>query len=309
MGSKVHDTLEEIIQGTKSESDLISALQAELAELDMLGIDFPKDRQGNDSIRNAWVLNMESFCNSFVKPKGEFETETLFILKLNEARAVIGYIDLIKHNKDGSVTILDWKTSSQFNKETLQEHGRQLVTYKMALEAQGLTVKEVAWIMLKYVEVRFMGKARSNSKSESEITKVVDRWKLVKELKPYLEKDLEALGYDEADIEVALVLADRNMSLDSLPTEVQQKYTIKPYVRKYEVTDEIQQETLKYLNKMACLFESKDEGKEEDWIPVQITNQNSFFCTNLCNHRKNCHYLKKFYTELELKKMDDEELF
>lgn len=309
MGTRVHDTLEEIIHGTKTEADLKPALSAELDELDMLGIDFPKDRWGKTSIRDAWVKNMDSFCNTFKKPLGEFETELLFIYRINKERALMGYIDLIKHNKDGYVSVYDWKSSSQFSKEGLKEHGRQLVVYTVALEQMGYTVKEAAWIMLKYVEVKFMGKARSNSKNLTEIVKVMDRWKLVRELKPHLEYDLEQLGYDEADIEIMLGKADEEMSLDTLPEEIQKKYIIKPYVRKYEITDDLREEAIQYVNEMADLFESLDPENEAEWQPMEITKGSEFFCRFLCNHKKSCKYLERYNREQELDKMDDEELF
>lgn len=308
MGSRVHDTLEKILNGETTEKDLLHALQSELEDMSMLGIDFPKDFKGGTSIRDGWVEDMTHFCNSFVKPSGKFTTEELILLQLGENRWLQGYVDLIKHNKDGSISIYDWKTSSQFTKETLLEHGRQLVLYSLAKEKEGFKVKEVAWIMLKYVEVKFMGKPRSNSKNETEIVKVLNRRKLITELKGYIENDLSKLGYSEIDIDIMLSNAIKDNNIKLLPKEIQDKYSVKPYVRKYEITEELKQETLDYINKTADLFESlgKDESK---WIGLEVDKKNSFFCNCLCSHGHDCPYVKKYNDLLELNKADDEDLF
>ena len=290
LGSQIHDCLEKIMNGLSDESELPTVLKKELADIDRLGIDFPSDRNGNSSIKDNWIADMSDFCNSFVKPKGQFETEQLFIYKTPEGAYLQGYIDLIRHNRDGSISIFDWKTSSQFSLSDLKHHGRQLVLYALGKEQEGYNVKSVAWIMLKYAEVSFWGKARKNSKNETLIKKVCNRSKIANELKPYIESDLEKLGYSELDIELMVNEAVKANSLSKLPEEIQKKYTIKPYVRKYELTDEIKQETLNYIKDKISQFESKSDD-ENDWAPIKITDKNSFYCNNLCGYRKECRFI------------------
>lgn len=67
----------------------------------MLGLDFPHDFRGGTSIRDKWVADMTNFCKTFYPPNGKFETEQLLILRVNENRALQGYIDLLRHNDDG----------------------------------------------------------------------------------------------------------------------------------------------------------------------------------------------------------------
>ena len=110
------------------------------------------------------------------------------------------------------------------------------------------------------------------------------------------------------DIEIMIKNAIDANSFDRLPKEVIEKYIVKPYVRKYELTDELKNETLDYINKMADLFESKSD-EEEDWEAVEITEKNNFFCNQLCNHKKTCKYLKKYNDMRMLLKSEDEDLF
>lgn len=290
LGTRIHDCLEAIINGESTEEALLPALDKELEDMEMLGIDFPNDRNGGTTIRDNWIADMKDFCTSFVKPKGKFETEQLFIYQLDPDHYLQGYIDLIRYNSDDTISIFDWKTSSQFSTKDLIHYGRQLVLYSMGKEQEGYKVKNVAWIMLKYAEVSWVGKARKTAKTETTIKKVFNRGKVLKELKPYLETDLEKLGYSEIDIEILLEDAVKRNSWDKLPEEVRKKYTIKPYVRYYELTDELRQETLDYINTRIAQFESKSDS-EIDWEPMDITPKRDYFCRNLCGHRNHCRFL------------------
>lgn len=130
-----------------------------------------------------------------------------------------------------------------------------------------------------------------------------------------IESDLTELGYDEIDIEIMISNALDKNSLDVLPPEVRSRYTVKPYVRKYEITDDLRRETIDYLNKMADLFESLDKEDENQWPPRKFTSvsktgkeiSNSFFCNNLCNFRNTCVHIKRFNDEWELRKIDNDD--
>lgn len=313
MGGKIHDKLEEIINGSATGLELPQVLQEELSDLDMLGIDFPKDMRGGTSIRDSWIADMNHFCNNFVKPKGEFLTEQFFLLQIGTDRYVQGYIDLKKLITEKTLSIYDWKTSTDFNEADLLHHGRQLAIYALAEESCGFEVKEVAWIMLKYCEIQFMGKTRSNSKEKTLLTKVVKRGKLISELKQHIESDLYALGLDEIDVEIAL---NEAIQTNTIPKEVADKYVIKPYVRKYPITDEIKAEAVAYINKMADVFESKSED-ESEWTPRSFYKTNkkgeekedTFYCNTLCNHRKTCPHIRKHNDLKALSNLEDNDLF
>jgi hypothetical protein len=295
-----------------TEEDLKIALHKELEELDLVGVDFP-----NEKIRENWLKDMNHFCENYRRPYGYFTTEELILYKLNEDVYLQGYTDLIRHNNDDTISIFDYKTSTDFDNESLIKAGRQLCLYAMAKEQEGNKVKLVAWIMVKYCEVTFMGKTKKTSKSETTQSKVINRGKLVSELKPYLEKNLYDLGYDEFDVENMLTESLKNNSLSNLPSSVIDKYTIKPYVRKYELTDEVRRETIEYITEMIKRFENKSD-KESEWKVKNFTKYNksgkavedTFFCTVLCNHRKSCPHIKKFLDTKDSQfNNNDEDLF
>lgn len=299
LGSKIHEVLEGIMKGEATPNDLYPALNSELEDIDMLSLSFPKDMKGNDSIRTNWIADMTHFCENFQKPDGRFATEELVLYKLKDNRYVQGYIDLVRYNDDGTISIFDWKTSSKFSKADLLHHGRQLVLYALAKEAEGYIVRDVAWYMMKYVEVSYMGKKRANSKTESLITKVVNRGKIIQELKENIKADLFDLGYDKIDIEFLVDEALEKNSLNCLPIEIINKYKISPYIQNYSLTEELKHECLEYINSRADLFESLDPDNADNYPPLKFTKLNSkgkevdntFFCSVLCGHRNTCKHL------------------
>lgn len=310
MGTRVHDCLERILNKEADTSDLYPALCLELEEADMLGMDFPRDRKGGTSIRDNWIANMTHFCKTFEKPDGEFLTEQLFIYPLSPTRVVRGYIDIVQiiDEENKEISIWDWKTSSQFTKENLLEHGRQLVIYQMAKEYEGFTVKDVGWIMLKYVQLSYNWYPRKNAKAKTNIVKICDRCKIGATLKDFVAGWLAENHYDEFDTEYYLSMLVKNNDISCLPDELKHEIKIKPYVRKYEVTEELKQETLAYITQQADLFESLPDNDDSKWTPA-ITQDKEFFCANLCDHGKFCKYYKNYLLLKQLEASADEDLF
>lgn len=78
----------------------------------------------------------------------------MFLIEIN-SHYLQGIIDLLIYNEDGTVSIRDYKTSSKFANADLEEKGRQLILYGLAMEQLGYKVKDLAWEMLKYVEISY----------------------------------------------------------------------------------------------------------------------------------------------------------
>lgn len=294
-GNRLHDTLEAIVNGEATEADLKPSLQAELDEMDMVGIDFPRDRNGGTAIRDKWISNMDCFCRDFRKPKGVFKTEQLLILKLSEERYLQGYADLIRYLPDGSVQVLDWKSSSLYSAKDLKPHGRQLTAYSIALEQAGYTVRNPVWIFLKYVEVTWMGRARANSRTDTKITKVCDRCKLGIVIRTAARDKMRAAGYDSDFTEKCLNELRESNDINVLPENVRKMFRVVPHVLEYNLTDEVREECIDYINRTADKFEKMQASGE--WPHKKVSDDKGhadFFCTNLCGHRKVCPYLRDF---------------
>lgn len=314
LGGKVHDVLENIVNGKATEADLQPAVDEELEDIDLLGLSFPKDRNGEDTIRQGWINNMKHFCATYKSPQnnGDLHTEELFIYETPKGNILQGYIDLFKENKDGSISIYDYKTSSLYKGEDLKEHGRQLVLYALGKEQEGFKVKSVSWIFLKYVNITFFGKKTKKSKDKTELTKIVERRKIAQEMSDYIEDDLYEIGMDDIDADILLTVFKKTNSFDVLPDEIKSRYKITPCVYEYELTDEIKEECIQYIDDTIERWEELAEYPPRKFTKIQKNGkevQDWFFCSNLCSHFKNCSYIHEYLDMLDKDKEDDDDMF
>ena len=311
MGTKIHDVLEKIYNKEAKKEDLLPALKAELEYADILGVDFPKDFRGGNSIRNNWIKDMADYCRHFRRIPGEALTEQLIIYKVDDKRYLRGYVDLtiVVDAENKVVDIYDFKTSSVFKKEDLKHHGRQLVLYGMAFEQAGYKVRKIAWDMLKYVKVEYMGYKTARSTKKTLITKMVQRNKLVKELELPIRCELSEQGWNLIDID--LYVDDLKKYFDNLlclDVDLKQPkfpscFKFSEAIVEYPFTKENQGEVLEYINTNANKFESLWDKDIDSWEPVIIDKENEFYCLALCSHRKHCDHLQK-YSNKKLKGND-----
>lgn len=312
LGTKLHDVLEMIANYEATEDELLPTIQEELENVEMLGFEFIKDRNGGDSIKTGWISDMENFAKTFKFPEGNYETEQLFIYKTDEGKYLQGYIDLIDCNDDGTITIIDHKSSSMYTKEGIEEHSRQLLTYLLGKEQEGFNVKKIAWHFMKYAEIEFMGKKTVKSKEKTLLNKVIERKKIGSEMSKYVEQDLFEAGYDEIDSEIILDKFQKTNMFDCLPEEIRSKYTIKPHVLEYEITEEAKESCKKYIKDTIEKWESLGED-EKNYPPVSFTKiqkngkevDNTFYCHNLCGHSSECKYYQD-YLAMKESQADDE---
>lgn len=313
-GGKIHECVEGIVNGTATEADLLPALQEELNDLEMFGLDFPKDSRGGTAIRDGWISNMEHFCKHYKSPRGKsLQAEVEVNYTTPKGNKLIGYIDLIRTLKDGSVEIYDYKTSSMFSKDELIKKGRQLVVYSLAEEQLGAMVKSASWIFLKYVDIIYMGYKTVKSKTKTELKKTVERRKIVKELEASIRKELEEQNC--SDIEIDFLMEDA-LKDNEIPKQVEHLYKIRPCVVTYEITDEIKQECIDYIDNTIEMWENlSDEECEASHREFTKTQKNGkvvndlFPCMSICPHFKKCRHIQDYLAQMETPEPSDEDLF
>jgi len=314
LGGKVHDVLEAIVNGEATEADLQPAVDEELEDIELLGLSFPKGRNGEDTIRAGWIANMKHFCSTYKSPKnkGDLHTEELFIYETPKGNVLQGYIDLYKENKDGTISIYDYKTSSMYKGEDIKAHGRQLVLYALGKEQEGFKVKSVAWIFLKYVNISFLGNKTKKSKNKTEILKTIERKKIASEMADYVEQDLLETGMDEFEVDMILTEFKRANSFDVLPESVRDLYKMTPCVYEYELSDEIKAECIEYIDNTIEMWENCTEYPPRSFTKLQKNGkevQDTFFCQCLCSHGKSCTYLQEFVDMYDKEEDKEESMF
>lgn len=308
MGTYFHDTIEKIVNKEIPYSELKKGYYEKLSEVEFLDIKFP-----NDVIKNSWENDMNHAVENLELIDGKVKTEKHVLFQVGK-HWFHGYIDVIQATPTPPyVDIIDWKTSSKFSGAKLKSAGRQLLMYKLAVESSlNIPVRSVKWNMLKYMTVKWNQVLKSGKLSPK--SKMVSRGKWVKELRNNIKKLLIEMGeFEEFEIEMMLDDAVEKNSLDNLPTEIQETYTFEDCYVEYEATEERMDEVVEYVNGRIEHFNGKDKNNKYDWDGVDLkTDHDTFYCANLCGHRKHCEVYQNFknnndYRDKEKKeeKLDD----
>ncbi|MCM3109902.1 PD-(D/E)XK nuclease family protein [Lederbergia lenta] len=285
IGGSLHDSIENIYNGSSDKSTMVNKFHDQLIELELLNIKFP-----NQKIKDSYVADVGHFVKNFKPIDSKFVLEKHIVFPLNDDIVLQGYLDAIQPSEKGKpfVNIIDWKTSSKFSGKKLNEAGRQLLMYKLALESTtSLKVDKIMWFMIKYLYVSWRLK---NGKIKK---KMCNRGKWVKEMRNTLEKDLIKLNIDQFELDILLDNAIKNNNIDDLPEEVKSKYILEDCFVEYEATEEKIEELKEYVISTVNNIESKGIDSIE-WQPVEITKYDSFYCATLCGHRQVCPFYKKF---------------
>lgn len=290
-GTFIHEYLERVYRGEiEDTSDFKRKLNSKLFRLEVAEMYFP-----NETIEKAWKADMEHFCDNFEKLDGDFTIEKMYIAQFGD-NYLYGFIDAIREIDD-EVQVLDWKTSSKFSGEKKLTHaGRQLLVYKLGLEQKGLKVDKVMWNMLKYCYVCWKQK---NGKIKK---KMVNRGKLIKDMRKNFEKVMLASNMDEIEIDMILMQAEAKNDFEVLPQVVKDMYWVEDCLLEYEVTDERLEEVEKYVTETIAEIESMDFNDESEWTPLNLDKEN-FYCNTLCSHRDTCPYLAEWKRKNPFKKI------
>lgn len=291
IGSFVHDFIEGVYKGENDKLNFSTNFELKMAEDELLGIDFP-----SDDIRKNFTEDILHYTDNFKLIDGKHLIEKLFVFDI-DGHYIQGYIDMIQVTDDKEVNVIDWKSSSKFaGKAKLQEAGRQLLLYKLGLEATSkANINTLSWCMIKYLYVCHVQK---NGKIKK---KMCSRRKLIKDMKPAFEKEMLASGMDDLEVDIVLEEALKTNSMDNLPQFIKDKYWIEDCYVEYEATEERIQELKDYVNNTIALIESKNPNDASDWKPVDF-EKDSFYCNHLCNHREICPFLKEYKKGLNLNK-------
>ncbi len=270
LGSKMHDHLQNIHEGTETVEDMRNTFDDDVLTTTLF-MSFPSDK-----IQESWTKDMRNFVDNFEPlqyPK--VEAERGFVVPFGNVW-MQGFIDIIAHNEDGSVDIIDWKTSSEFKGDKLKKAGRQLLIYKKALEDTGIKVNRVGWYMLKYYFVCYDGGKR----------KQANRGQWVKSIKGLLNTQLKKIGCK--DIESMIELAIERNNLDNMPQQVQDRFTLEPCMLWYDVTKELEEETEEYILNTVSAIEGMDLDDVNSFGFKNIYKEGTFFCQELCSHCDKC---------------------
>ena len=150
IGTTIHELLEDIQGGKEiTPEERVEIFEDKVDECKIFGIEFV-----NEKIEEKYIENIKHCLMNFKPLKGKkFEIEKEIELEV-DGHKLTGFIDLIVHNDDNTVSVIDFKTSSKYAKKDLSKNANQLIIYGLALEQLGYKVRDVKWMMLKYCQVQ-----------------------------------------------------------------------------------------------------------------------------------------------------------
>jgi hypothetical protein len=289
VGGKAHELLEEMQFGNMTNEEALKKFRAYMFECtEILGHKFSSDK-----IRTNYVNSVEHFLMNYTPIDcKEFKSELEFFTEIG-GEVLIGYIDGVIENHDGTIEILDYKTSTKFSAKELDKKARQLVVYALAMEQEyGIQVHKVKWNMLKYCTVTWQGVKATRSGYYL-------RCDLVKSIGNEIKKDLTKIGYSAIEVELLLEKAIATNDMTLFPQEVQDKYVVTDGFLEYPISQESKDDLAVFIKETVAEIEDKIENKGI-WKPKEITEKTSFFCTHLCNHSLICEQYKNYMRCLDL---------
>lgn len=277
-GTSAHECSQDIVMRKINNYTAVKRFKNEIEEAEnILGLKFPTEKSGI-----SYKECIYDFLSKYKPNYDKYEIEKGFDVLIGEENTLIwGFIDLIIHNKDGSLDVVDYKTSSEFTKKDFEVKRMQLLIYAKALIDEGFVINRLYFNMLKYCTVRW----EENGKIKTTKT---ERNKIGNKLKIVSKRLLKKKGFDELDIECKVSeMIKTNLIDEDLIDEFE--------ILDYEVDVELNNETLKEMEKWvdSIVSQINQRGKcEKKYNNIKINKSSEFYCKMLCG--KPCHYLDTY---------------
>lgn len=264
-GSIVHSAIEDFMSKGVVENNVYNKIVERFQELD---IDITNNGRDN------WHLDMEHLSTNLGQLLESFsgydviDIEKEFLTKYTtdtgEEIWLNGYIDIIL-KKDNNIYVYDWKTSSDFSKDKRYENALQLLMYKDALEAEGMKVDNIGWVMVKYMKTK-VGKNRTRKIQRKDFP-LVDKARLLE------------VGMTDSEYQLLEVTKD----FADIPTRITE-YEIEPYIVEY---DGDETEILRLRQFIDNTYKAIQYAKETNAWEYKDSD-NLFYCEHLCGYKDIC---------------------
>ena len=275
LGSLAHDILEEAYNTKKFDKDKAKIIYTTGVNKAIdSGMRFSADENMHSNIYKNYITSMNHYFDNFKLEDFKSKQEGLLIKHLFGNNYIQGYYDQIR-NYNGIFEVIDFKTSTKFKTADRKEKARQLLLYADIINQQGSNkIGRVAWAMLKYCVISYTQK---NGKVKETITA---RHEIIKTMEKMLTKDLANLDIDMLVANMLIRQAYLDNSLDCMPKEIIDKYTIKDWYDYYEYTQEDIDEVYNFIEETILAI-----SVEKEWTP---NTSSSYFCNSLCGHKDIC---------------------
>lgn len=260
---------------------------------------FRSDEIKNKNIAEKYKTNLQHFFTNHKKIERKVELERFLSAKIGDY-VLQGYADAITKTDEDDYRIIDWKTSSLFSAKELDEKSGQLVVYAIALMQLGIPLEKIkpCFCMLKYCNVEVSMK---NGKKK---TRTIERYNLGESLVANAKMWLKDYGCNEDETDNYLKQLIDSNSINCLPIEVQNKFSIYDCYVEVPLTQKLVDKwtdkiiaTIKDIEMRLVDFKQTKSIKCF-WDTEESIKEQSYYFANLCSFSPNLHlpyqtYLKK----------------
>ena len=306
-GGISHDIIERFYTGEITYKDMLEEFEdGWVTAFDIAELKFVRgDGERNKSIAAKYYYDLKNFFSTHEVITDKIDIEKFVTIKVGD-EYYQGYIDAQVIDKDGNITILDWKTSSIYKGEKAKNECGQLVMYAMGLHQQGLPYEKIkiAWNFLKYQCVTVQSKKGVKKIRE------IERCELGDKLHANAKMWLKDFGYTEDQTFEYLDKLSQTNDISCLPKEIQEKYEVHDCYVYVDLTDELINhwetfiiDTMNMIRKKEKeYYELKESGQYEAadklwWEDEESLKKQSYYLNNLCGYSPNLHKPLKSYVE------------
>lgn len=307
LGNSAHDILQDLYEGKVKYEDMIDVYNADFMNAEMAGLKFDRsDDEKNEKISEKYLACMRHFFKNHKVIPHKLVLEEYLIIKVGKY-IFGGYFDALYKDDEGYYNIIDWKTSTIYSGKKIDELKGQLVLYAEGLVQKGIEVDKIkiSWNFMKYLNVTMPlknGKARtSRAERHNWFSKIKNNAKMwLKDLDKYTDDEIE----DMLDYSLEF------NTIDNLPQEIQDLYTIEDcYVYadfNQEEIDKLKEELISTLTEIEEKTEEYNKTKDHKVFWEEITDKESYYFANLCGYNAHQHLpYKEYLDQLELGVKDE----
>lgn len=189
--------------------------------IDIAELKFDRNNESkNESISKKYYEDLHHFFKNHTAINQNLLLERFVATKIGD-NVLQGYIDAVYKDSDGVYTIIDWKTSTKYSGNDVENKAGQLVVYAISLLQSGVPIDKIriCWNFLKYVSVSYQ------LKNGDKKSKHVERYKTGESIQSNAKTWLKEYGYADQTDEILKQLIDTN-DITVLPEEIQTKFTV-----------------------------------------------------------------------------------
>lgn len=318
-GGYCHDIIEKFYKGEIKYENMIDLYEDSLLTMNIAELKYDRnDSEKNEKIANKYENCIRHFFRNHDVIKQPHRIEHFIIIRISEDVVLQGYIDFLftekyqdeNGNERTRIRIVDWKTSTEYTGQKIDAECGQLVIYAEGIQqALGIPLKDIVceWNFLKYVTVTY------EQKNGALKDRHIERNRIGESLVNTAKMWLKHFGYeDDIDTYVDAMILDN--TIDCLPTEVREKFTIKDcYVQvplSNEKIEELKEDIVEVIHDFREKENEYKNTKDEMLFWQDVTDSDAYRLATLSSYSRKLHkpydaYLKE--QEMFQNKSEDED--